>query len=100
MNVHPSQTKVALRCADEQELSLLQAQAQSLNLCAHSIRDALVGFLLFKFPFQTYFSHGTAGEHKLQRGQRPFWELQVITTFFGSFDLLKTIKAQRDCSTK
>lgn len=35
-----SQTKVALRCSDEEELLLLQAQAQSLNLCARSIQDA------------------------------------------------------------
>ncbi|RDB28764.1 putative peptidyl-tRNA hydrolase 2 [Hypsizygus marmoreus] len=34
------QTKVALRCEDEDELLLLQAQAQSLNLCARSIQDA------------------------------------------------------------
>ncbi|KNZ71465.1 putative peptidyl-tRNA hydrolase 2, partial [Termitomyces sp. J132] len=34
------QTKIALRCKDEDELLLLQAQAQSLNLCARSIQDA------------------------------------------------------------
>ncbi|KAF9785969.1 PTH2-domain-containing protein [Thelephora terrestris] len=34
------QTKVALRCSDEEELLLLQAKAQSLNLCARSIQDA------------------------------------------------------------
>lgn len=34
------QTKVALRCCDEEELVLLQAKAQSLNLCARSIQDA------------------------------------------------------------
>ncbi|TFY72648.1 hypothetical protein EVG20_g358 [Dentipellis fragilis] len=34
------QTKVALKCDDEDELLLLQAQAQSLNLCARSIQDA------------------------------------------------------------
>ncbi|EPQ60945.1 peptidyl-tRNA hydrolase [Gloeophyllum trabeum ATCC 11539] len=37
---HTGQTKVALRCADEDEMQHLQAQAQSLNLCARSIRDA------------------------------------------------------------
>ncbi|TRM61414.1 peptidyl-tRNA hydrolase [Schizophyllum amplum] len=34
------QTKIALRCSDEEELLTLQAQAQSLNLCARSIMDA------------------------------------------------------------
>ncbi|KIY69636.1 PTH2-domain-containing protein [Cylindrobasidium torrendii FP15055 ss-10] len=34
------QTKIALRCSDEEELLVMQAQAQSLNLCARSIRDA------------------------------------------------------------
>jgi len=34
------QTKVALRCEHEEELLLLKAQAQSLNLCARSIQDA------------------------------------------------------------
>ncbi|KAF8807213.1 PTH2-domain-containing protein [Phlegmacium glaucopus] len=34
------QTKVALRCECEEELFLLEAQAQSLNLCARSIQDA------------------------------------------------------------
>ncbi|KAF8488172.1 peptidyl-tRNA hydrolase [Gautieria morchelliformis] len=34
------QTKIALRCEDEEELLLLQAQAQSLNLCAQTIQDA------------------------------------------------------------
>jgi peptidyl-tRNA hydrolase len=34
------QTKVALRCDSEDELLLLQAQAQSLNICARSIQDA------------------------------------------------------------
>jgi len=34
------QTKVALRCSDEEELLLLQAKAQSLNICARSIQDA------------------------------------------------------------
>lgn len=37
-----SQTKIALRCSDEEELLVMQAQAQSLNLCARSIRDAFV----------------------------------------------------------
>lgn len=39
---HGRQTKVALRCSDEEELLLLQAKAQSLNLCARSIQDAWV----------------------------------------------------------
>ncbi|KII93668.1 hypothetical protein PLICRDRAFT_35885 [Plicaturopsis crispa FD-325 SS-3] len=34
------QTKVALRCANEEELLQLQAHARSLNLCARSIQDA------------------------------------------------------------
>ncbi|KAL1715504.1 PTH2-domain-containing protein [Schizophyllum commune] len=34
------QTKIALRCSNEEELLTLQAQAQSLNLCARSIQDA------------------------------------------------------------
>jgi len=34
------QTKVALRCEHEEELLLLEAQAQSLDLCARSIEDA------------------------------------------------------------
>jgi hypothetical protein len=34
------QTKVALRCDGEDEMLLLQAQAQSLNICARSIQDA------------------------------------------------------------
>ncbi|KAE9410779.1 peptidyl-tRNA hydrolase [Gymnopus androsaceus JB14] len=34
------QTKIALRCSSEEELLTLQAQAQSLNLCARSIQDA------------------------------------------------------------
>ncbi|THV07567.1 PTH2-domain-containing protein [Dendrothele bispora CBS 962.96] len=34
------QMKVALRCSSEDELLLMQAQAQSLNLCARSIQDA------------------------------------------------------------
>ncbi|KAG8978140.1 hypothetical protein FRC05_011256 [Tulasnella sp. 425] len=34
------QAKVALRCDSEEELLLLQATAQSLNLCARTIRDA------------------------------------------------------------
>lgn len=41
-----SQTKVALRCENEEELLLMQAQAQSLNLCARSIQDAY-GLLCF-----------------------------------------------------
>ncbi|KAF7339833.1 hypothetical protein MVEN_01899900 [Mycena venus] len=32
--------KSVVRCSDEDELLLLQAQAQSLNLCARSIQDA------------------------------------------------------------
>ncbi|KAJ6473535.1 PTH2-domain-containing protein [Mycena vitilis] len=32
--------KSLVRCSDEDELLLLQAQAQSLNLCARSIQDA------------------------------------------------------------
>ena len=39
------QTKVALRCEHEEELLLLEAQAQSLDLCAQTIQDACV-FLL------------------------------------------------------
>ncbi len=35
-----SQTKVALRCENEEDLLLMQAQAQSLDLCARSIQDA------------------------------------------------------------
>jgi len=34
------QTKVALRCEHEEELLLLETQAQNLNLCARSIQDA------------------------------------------------------------
>ncbi|KDQ12801.1 hypothetical protein BOTBODRAFT_34254 [Botryobasidium botryosum FD-172 SS1] len=34
------QAKIALRCDSEDELLLLQATAQSLNLCARSIQDA------------------------------------------------------------
>lgn len=34
------QTKIALRCDSEDEMLLLQAQAQSLNICARSIQDA------------------------------------------------------------
>jgi len=34
------QMKVALQCENEEELLVLQAQAQSLNLCARSIQDA------------------------------------------------------------
>ncbi|KAI0321672.1 peptidyl-tRNA hydrolase, partial [Amylostereum chailletii] len=34
------QTKIALRCDSEDDLLLLQAQAQSLDLCARSIQDA------------------------------------------------------------
>ncbi|KIY51364.1 peptidyl-tRNA hydrolase [Fistulina hepatica ATCC 64428] len=34
------QTKIALRCSGEDELLLLQAQAQSFRLCARSIKDA------------------------------------------------------------
>lgn len=34
------QAKVALRCDSEEELLLLQATAQSLNLCARTIQDA------------------------------------------------------------
>ncbi|KAG9023556.1 hypothetical protein FRB95_012912 [Tulasnella sp. JGI-2019a] len=37
---HIGQAKVALRCDSEDELLLLQATAQSLNLCARVIRDA------------------------------------------------------------
>lgn len=36
------QTKIALRCRDEDELLSLQAQARGLNLCARSIQDASV----------------------------------------------------------
>jgi len=36
----PRQTKIALRCDSEDEMLLLQAQAQSLNICARSIQDA------------------------------------------------------------
>ncbi|GAW05943.1 peptidyl-trna hydrolase 2 [Lentinula edodes] len=32
--------KIALKCFSEEELLTLQAQAQSLNLCARSIQDA------------------------------------------------------------
>lgn len=34
------QTKVTLQCGSEDELLVMQAQAQSLNLCAKSIQDA------------------------------------------------------------
>ncbi|KAF5312640.1 hypothetical protein D9619_003348 [Psilocybe cf. subviscida] len=34
------QTKVALKCDNEEEMLVMQAQAQSLNLCARSIQDA------------------------------------------------------------
>ncbi|KAF8328656.1 peptidyl-tRNA hydrolase [Cantharellus anzutake] len=34
------QAKIALRCDSEEELLLLQATAQSLNICANSIQDA------------------------------------------------------------
>ncbi|KAJ3828516.1 peptidyl-tRNA hydrolase [Lentinula raphanica] len=34
------QAKIALKCSSEEELLTLQAQAQSLNLCARSIQDA------------------------------------------------------------
>ncbi|KAG8714801.1 hypothetical protein FRC08_011432 [Ceratobasidium sp. 394] len=34
------QAKIALKCNSEEELLLLQAMAQSLNLCARSIQDA------------------------------------------------------------
>jgi len=34
------QTKIALRCEHEEELLLLEAQAQSVDLCARSIEDA------------------------------------------------------------
>ncbi|EIM92770.1 peptidyl-tRNA hydrolase [Stereum hirsutum FP-91666 SS1] len=34
------QTKITLKCDNEEELLTLQAQAQSLNLCARSIQDA------------------------------------------------------------
>jgi PTH2 family peptidyl-tRNA hydrolase len=34
------QAKIALKCNSEEELLLLQATAQSLNLCARSIQDA------------------------------------------------------------
>ncbi|EJU00972.1 PTH2-domain-containing protein, partial [Dacryopinax primogenitus] len=34
------QAKIALRCDSEEELLLLQAQAQSLSLCARTIQDA------------------------------------------------------------
>ncbi|TFK76852.1 PTH2-domain-containing protein [Pluteus cervinus] len=34
------QTKVTLRCNNQEELLALQTQAQSLKLCAHSIQDA------------------------------------------------------------
>ncbi|KAJ3790335.1 PTH2-domain-containing protein [Lentinula aff. detonsa] len=34
------QTKIVLKCYSEEELLTLQAQAQSLNLCARSIQDA------------------------------------------------------------
>lgn len=36
------QAKIALKCNSEEELLLLQATAQSLNLCARSIQDAYV----------------------------------------------------------
>jgi len=34
------QTKITLQCGSEEELLIMQAQAQSLNLCARSIQDA------------------------------------------------------------
>ncbi|KAG9103082.1 hypothetical protein FRC06_000282 [Ceratobasidium sp. 370] len=34
------QAKIALKCNSEEELLLLQAMAQSLNLCAKSVQDA------------------------------------------------------------
>lgn len=34
------QTKVAVSCNSEDEMLLLRAQAQSLNICARSIQDA------------------------------------------------------------
>jgi len=37
---HTGQAKIALRCDSEEELLLLQATAQSLNLCTNSIQDA------------------------------------------------------------
>ncbi|KAJ7786088.1 PTH2-domain-containing protein [Mycena metata] len=37
---HGGYLKSVVRCSDEDELLLLQAQAQSLNLCARSIQDA------------------------------------------------------------
>jgi peptidyl-tRNA hydrolase len=38
--IENSQTKVALRCDNEEELLSLEAKARRLNLCARSIRDA------------------------------------------------------------
>lgn len=35
-----SQTKVALRVDNEEEMETLEAMARSLNLCARSIHDA------------------------------------------------------------
>ena len=40
------QTKIALRVDNEEELDTLEAMARSLNLCARSIHDAYVTFIL------------------------------------------------------
>jgi PTH2 family peptidyl-tRNA hydrolase len=37
--------KSVVRCSDEDALLVLQAQAQSLNLCARSIQDAFVALI-------------------------------------------------------
>jgi hypothetical protein len=71
--------KVALRCADEQELLLLQAQARSLNLCAHAIQDAWVLPALYEFSFSPEPGVG----HRSQRVRRPCWELQVTALSIG-----------------
>jgi len=53
--LHPDigkrQTKVTLQCGSEDDLLLLQAQAQSLKLCARSIQDAYDIYRLRKLMF-------------------------------------------------
>lgn len=64
-----SQAKIALRCDSEDELLLLQATAQSLNLCAHSIQDAYVSFFNSSISV-TKWLHFLRGRTQIAAGSR------------------------------
>ena len=91
---------MALRCSDEEELLLLQAKAQSLNLCARSIQDAWVlrasslviglvhGLIFYCFRGRTQVAAGSRTVLGIGPGvySLTFLESEVILDRSGSVD--------------